>query len=96
MTETEADPTHTRLDIWLWRARFFKTRRLSTDWITKRGIRVTRAGQTRKIHKAGTHICIGDVLTFGKTMHIRTVEVLEIGTRRGPAKEAELLYQDLA
>ena len=90
MTEPE---TEVRVDIWLWRARFFKTRALATDYVSRKGIRITRHGQTRKTDKAGQRICSGDVLTFYKAKAIETVEVLEIGVRRGPASEAAGLYR---
>ena len=45
MTDT---PT-LRLDVWLWRTRFFKTRALSGTYIRKRGVRLTRNGQTRRV-----------------------------------------------
>ena len=38
----------------------------------------------------------GDVLTFPLGPHIRTVKVLALGERRGPAPEAQALYEDLA
>ena len=90
MTETE---TEVRVDIWLWRARFFKTRALATDYVSRKGIRITRHGQTRKTDKAGQRICAGDILTFYKAKVIETVEVLQIGVRRGPAAEAAGLYR---
>lgn len=82
-----------RLDVWLWRARFYKTRSLSSAQIAKRGVRLTRGGTTRKVTKPGTGIAAGDIVTFGRSVHIRTVEVLQLGTRRGPAAEAALLYR---
>lgn len=82
-----------RVDIWLWRARFFKTRALATDYVTRRGLRITRHGQTRKTNKAGQRVGAGDVLTFYKAKSIETVEILEIGARRGPAAEAQTLYR---
>lgn len=82
-----------RLDIWLWRARFFKTRTLASDYISKRGIRLTRAGQTRKIDKPGARVTAGDTLTFYKAKSLETVEVLSPGIRRGPASEAQTLYR---
>jgi len=95
MRETDSDVGDAvRLDIWLWRARFYKTRSLSSAHITKRGVRLTRHGQTRKVKKPGTNVMPGDIVTFGRSVHIRTVEVLQIGTRRGPAIEAAALYQD--
>jgi len=37
----------------------------------------------------------GDIVTFGRSVHIRTVRVLALGTRRGPASEAALLYDEI-
>jgi ribosome-associated heat shock protein Hsp15 len=82
-----------RVDIWLWRARFFRTRALATDYVSRKGIRITRHGQTRKTSKAGQRIAPGDVLTFYKAKAIETVEVLDVGERRGPAAEAAGLYR---
>lgn len=85
--------TEVRVDIWLWRARFFKTRAVATDYVSRKGIRITRHGQTRKTDKAGQRIAAGDILTFYKAKTIETVEVLQIGVRRGPAAEAAGLYR---
>lgn len=90
---SDAPGEDVRVDIWLWRARFFKTRALATDYVSRKGIRVTRNGQTRKTDKAGLRVSAGDVLTFYKAKAIETVEVLEIGQRRGPAVEAQTLYR---
>lgn len=89
----EEDPNTVRLDVWLWRARFFKTRSLSSAQVSKRGVRVTRNGQTRKVTKPGANLAVGDIVTFGRSVHIRTVKVLDLGTRRGPASEAAMLYE---
>lgn len=82
-----------RLDIWLWRARFFRTRGLATDHVKHKGVRYSRAGQTRRTDKAGATICVGDVVTFRRGEHIQTVEILSLGERRGPAEEAQALYR---
>lgn len=79
----------------MWRARFFKTRGLSSDHISRRGVRITRNGQTRKVTKPGTNLTAEDIVTFGRSVHIRTVRVLDLGTRRGPASEAVALYQEI-
>lgn len=84
-----------RIDIWLWRARFFKTRTLSSDHIVKRGVRLTRNGLTRKVNKPGVTLTRDDMVTFGRAGHIKTVKVLNLGVRRGPASEAALLYEVL-
>ena len=77
-----------RVDIWLWRARFFKTRAIATDYVSRKGVRITKNGLTRKTDKAGQRVGPGDVLTFYKAKAIETVEILEVGERRGPASEA--------
>jgi len=86
-------PEVVRLDIWLWRARFFRTRTLATDHLKGKGARISRSGQTRRTDKPGVAISIGDIVTFGRGEHIRTVEILDLGERRGPAEEAQALYR---
>jgi ribosome-associated heat shock protein Hsp15 len=81
-----------RLDKWLWFARFFKTRSLATDICTQGKVRVDGAVVT-KAHYA---VRPGQVLTFVQGRHVRVVRVLAPGTRRGPASEAQTLYEDLA
>lgn len=80
-----------RVDKWLWYARFFKTRTLAA--------RTCNAGKLRIrgeiVSKAHHPVRPGDVLTFPQGRHIRVVKVLAVGTRRGPATEACLLYEDL-
>lgn len=80
-----------RLDKWLWYARFFKSRSTAS--------RVCAAGRLRiggaVVNKAHHTIKIGDVLTFPQSRLIRVVKVLALATRRGPAPEARLLYEDL-
>ena len=80
-----------RVDKWLWYARFFKTRSLAA--------RVCNAGKLRLkgtlVSKAHHPVRPGDVLTFPQGRHIRVVKVLALGERRGPAPEAQLLYEDL-
>jgi ribosome-associated heat shock protein Hsp15 len=80
-----------RLDKWLWFARFVKTRSLATRLVTDGRMRVNGA-PTQKAHYA---VKAGDVLTFSLGPHIRVVKVVALGVRRGPAAEAQLLYEDL-
>jgi len=49
-----------------------------------------------KVIKASATIKVGDVLTFPQGNHIRVIQVDAIGTRRGPASEAQTLYTDLS
>ncbi len=45
--------------------------------------------------KPGHAVQPGDVLTFVQGARIRVIRVQALGQRRGPAGEAERLYQDL-
>lgn len=80
-----------RLDKWLWYARFFKSRSLATRVCAKGRIRVNGQG----VKKAHHGLRAGDVLTFPQGRHIRVVRVAGLGALRGPAKEAQALYDDL-
>ena len=53
-----------RLDVFLWRARFFKARTSASEAIEERGARIERAGQVRRVDKPATPVEIGDVLSF--------------------------------
>ncbi len=81
-----------RLDKWLWYARFFKSRSLATRFCTSAKLRVN----STPVAKAHHALKVGDVITFAKGPHIRVIEVRALGTRRGPAAEAQTLYEDLA
>jgi ribosome-associated heat shock protein Hsp15 len=80
-----------RLDKWLWFARFVKTRSLATKLIIDGRMRVNGV-PTQKAHYT---VKVGDVLTFPLGPHIRVIKVLALGSRRGPAPEAQTLYEDL-
>lgn len=93
MTEDEPSRTETlRLDKWLWHARMFKTRTLAAKVCTSGRVRVNSTPVT-KAHYA---LKPGDVLTLPVGAHIRVLRVRAMGTRRGPAPEARLLYEDLS
>ena len=88
-----ADTNETlRIDKWLWYARFFKTRTLAS--VVCNGGRVRVGGAT--VRKPSHLIRVEDVLTFSQGPNIRIVRVLALGARRGPASEAQQLYEDLA
>ena len=81
-----------RIDIWLWRARFFKTRSLAAKMVCKGRARIARGGAIRRISKPGARVRIGDALTFPANRKIVSLIVKGLGTRRGPASEARTLY----
>jgi ribosome-associated heat shock protein Hsp15 len=87
MTELRAK---IRLDKWLWHARFFKTRSLASKQVGGGHIRVNGQKVSKPAHAVGPE----DVLSFAQGERIRIIKVLAIGERRGPASEAQTLYQD--
>ena len=80
-----------RLDRWLWFARFFKSRSLAGKLCAGQKVRVNR----RLVGKASATVRVGDVLTFPQGNRIRVVRIVDLGVRRGPAAEAQQLYDDL-
>lgn len=80
-----------RLDKWLWQARFYKSRSLATKACQAPAMRINGS----PVAKAHSLVREGDVLTFVWNGGIRVVQVLALGSRRGPAREAQTLYADL-
>ena len=80
-----------RVDKYLWFARFFKTRSLATKRANGGRIRING----NKIKKSSDTVRIGDILTFAQGNEIRVIRVLNLGTRRGPAQEAQCLYEEI-
>jgi len=78
-----------RIDKWLWHARFHKTRALAQAACAAGIIRING----RRVEKPGAEVKIGDVLTLPRGRDVAVVRVLACGTRRGPAKEAQTLYE---
>jgi len=81
-----------RLDKWLWYARFFKSRSLATRLCADGRVRI----DSQRAEKAHVQVRPGQVLTFVKDGRVRVVRVVALGTRRGPAPEAQALYEDLS
>ena len=81
-----------RLDKWLWQARFFKGRTAAAEMISEGNLRLN----SQHCRKPGHAIAVGDVLTFAYGNAIRVIRVRALGHRRGPAPEAQELYDDLA
>lgn len=80
-----------RIDKWLWHARFFKSRTLAGKFVNSGKIRLNG----NPIAKAHVMVKADDVLTFPLGPHLRVIEVVKMGERRGPAPEAQTLYNDL-
>lgn len=82
-----------RLDVFLWRARFFKARTSATEAIEEKGARIERSGQVRRIDKPATPVEPGDILSFRAPSGVRLVRILSLPARRGPPSEAALCYE---
>ena len=81
-----------RIDKWLWFARFAKTR-ADAQKLLERG-QVTLNGKPAT--KAGATVRVGDALSIVIGTMRHTVTVAALGTRRGPAAEAQRLYERAA
>ena len=84
-----------RIDVWLWRARFFKSRSLAARFVEDGKVRLSRAGAEMRLDKASRTIRPGDGLVFALGGRLNAVQVEDVGERRGPASEARGLYAPL-
>ncbi|MBL8643813.1 MAG: RNA-binding S4 domain-containing protein [Rhodospirillaceae bacterium] len=81
-----------RLDKWLWHARFCKTRALAQKLIERGQVSLNGAA----IRKSSASVRVGDKLTAVLGPVRRSVIVKDLGERRGPAAEAQCLYDEPA
>lgn len=88
--------TGCRIDVWLWRARFAKSRTLAAALVEKGAIRLTHQGRQVRLDKPGRTVHIGDRLVFALGGRLIDLEVTGLGERRGPAEEARALYAPIA
>jgi len=79
--------TSVRIDIWLWAARFFKTRALA-----KRACELGRIESNGQPAKPAREVRVGDRLRVTTEGGDYQVEVLQLSTVRGPAAVARELY----
>src|SRR5687767_13791704 len=86
MGETE---DRTRIDKWLWAARFYKTRSLAAEAIS--GGKVQVNGERVKRAKP---LQIGDEVRIRQGPYEHLVVVRELSDRRGPAAQAATLYEE--
>jgi ribosome-associated heat shock protein Hsp15 len=85
-----------RVDVWLWRARFAKTRALAAAFVESGAVRLTHNGSQTRLDKPSRSVHVGDLLTFARNGRVTTLRIEALGERRGPATEAQGLYVDLA
>jgi len=80
-----------RIDKWLWAARFYKTRSLACDEVTKHRVQIN--GQDVK---PAREVKVGDTLTVRQGNITKTLQVKGISATRGPAPVAQQLYEETA
>lgn len=84
-------PGAIRLDKWLWQARFCKSRAIAARLVTDGAVRLN----AQRVTKPAASVRVGDGLSFAVAGRVWAVRVLALGTRRGPAPEAQALYADV-
>ena len=80
-----------RIDKWLCFARVVKTRSLATRLVEAGHVRINGV----RSDNAAKAVRTGDVLTIALERQVRVLRVLADGERRGPFREASLLFEDL-
>ena len=85
----ETDDGKTRVDKWLWAARFYKTRALAAEAIA--GGKVQVNGERVKRAKP---LQVGDEVRIRQGPYEHQVVVRELSNTRGPAARASALYQE--
>src|SRR3954452_7029692 len=78
-----------RIDKWLWAARLFKTRGLAAEAVKGGRVHVNGAAV-----KPSRDVRVGDRLEVTLGPVPRVVDVRGTSDRRGPAREAALLYDE--
>ena len=84
--------TGCRIDVWLWRARFARTRTQAAAMVERGGVRLTHNGVQTRLDKASRAVHVGDQLVFALGGRLIDLRVESLGERRGPAEEARALY----
>ena len=89
MHSTQQEHDGVRLDLWLWAARFYKTRSLARQAIETGKVDVE--GQRAK---AARSVRIGDALSIARGEERFEVQVRGLSEKRGPASVAQALYEE--
>lgn len=89
MTDIPAPTPSIRLDIWLWAARFFKTRALAKQAVETGKVEI--GGQRAKPARG---VRVGDELKIARGEEMFEVQVAALSDQRGPAATARTLYHE--
>ncbi|MBV9331010.1 MAG: RNA-binding S4 domain-containing protein [Alphaproteobacteria bacterium] len=81
-----------RMDKWLWHARFFRTRALAQRAAASGLVRLNG----RPVDKPGHWVRLGDVVTVPTAREAMVVRIVAIAERRGRPQDAQRLYEIVA
>lgn len=84
-----------RIDVWLWRARFARTRSLAAAMVERGAIRLTHHGAQTRLDKPSRSVHPGDEVLFAQGGRLIAVRVVQLGEKRGPPEDARALYETL-
>lgn len=87
--KANSDNSSTRLDKWLWAARFYKTRAIAKQMID--GGKVFYNGQRTK---SGKNVNIGDIIRLRQGYEEKEVTIIALADKRRDASFAQTLYQE--
>ena len=85
----DAAPHGVRADIWLWAARFFKTRALA-----KQALAAGKVACAGVACKPARLLHVGEMLSIVRGEEHFVIEVLALANTRGPAAVAQTLYRE--
>ena len=89
MTDSRTVAEPVRIDIWLWAARFYKTRSIAATAVAAGHVTVN--GQRCKRAKT---VKPGDTICINRSPELTEVVLLQLSAQRGPAPQAQTLYQE--
>jgi ribosome-associated heat shock protein Hsp15 len=87
--ESVVESLHVRIDKWLWAARFYKTRALAIQAVEQGKVLINaeRVKPARAVRE-------GDTLSIRRGPYTTIIVVRALSLRRGPAVQAQLLYEE--
>jgi ribosome-associated heat shock protein Hsp15 len=87
--ESVVESLHVRIDKWLWAARFYKTRALAIQAVEQGKVLINaeRVKPARAVRE-------GDTLSIRRGPYTTIIVVRTLSLRRGPAVQAQLLYEE--
>ena len=84
--------TGARIDKWLFHARLYRTRALAQAAASAGKVRLNGT----RVEKPAQAVRPGDFLVLGKGKELLTLRIVALAERRGPAREAQALYEIVA